>query len=68
MKPTEKSAPKLLNDAVDGLAQASGACSQLIHTRQDPRFMLMRKTIEMVSDICKQQATYAASIVTGVRH
>jgi len=64
---TEKSAPVLLNGIIEGLTQATGACSQLIHAHQDPRFMMLRETLESARDICKQQATFAATKITRIR-
>lgn len=63
---TEKTPAKLLNDLIGGLSQASGACSQLVHMRQDPRFMLLRKTIDSASSVCKAHAQFSATKLNRV--
>lgn len=43
---------QMLKDLMDGLTQASGSASQMIHMLQDPRFIPMRDTIDMVKAGC----------------
>lgn len=45
-----KSQVKCLNEISEALAQASGACSQLIHHLQDPRFIILRDTIDLTRE------------------
>jgi len=63
----EQSAPKLLNQAIDGLKQASGGCSQLLHTRTDPRWLVLRQAIDLTTDGLIGLATFAASQITGIK-
>lgn len=64
---TDKSPARLLNEMIGGLAQSTGGCSQLLHMRQDPRWMMMRKVIESASDVCKQHATISAQKLNGFK-
>lgn len=43
---------QLLSELMQGLTEASGSASQLIHLLQDPRFIPMRDTIDMVKAGC----------------
>lgn len=63
---TENSAPKLLNQAIEGLKQASGGCSQLIHTRHDPRWITLRQAIDLSIEGLTGLATIAANQITGI--
>lgn len=59
---------RLFTDALAGLDQASGACSQLIHQHGgDPRWMIMRDAVEMIKDECRRQASVSAMISLAVR-
>ncbi len=59
---------KLFTDAIEGLDQATGACSQLVHLHGgDPRWMIMRDAVDMVKDECRRQAKISASISVAVR-
>lgn len=60
----EQTAPQLLNQMIDGLKQASGGCSQLIHTRQDPRFLVLRQAIDLAVEGIIGLATFEASRTT----
>lgn len=53
--------PKLLKDLCDSLTQASGAASQLTHTMQDPRWMILREAIDLTKEMVIHQITFAAS-------
>lgn len=55
------SPPKLLNNIVDGLSQAIGASSQIVHMHQDPRWMAIRETLEIAKKGCTNYATFAAT-------
>lgn len=52
--------PKLLNELIEGLTQAIGACSQLTHTMQDPRWMTMREMVELAREGATLTATFEA--------
>jgi len=41
----------LIKEFIEGLGQASGAASQMIHMHQDPRWMIMRDLLESVRDV-----------------
>lgn len=43
---------QLLSEFMAGLTDASGSASQLIHLLQDPRFIPMRDTLDMVKAGC----------------
>lgn len=47
-----KNEAEILRDMMDGLTQASGSASQLIHLLQDPRFIPMRDVLDMVKAGC----------------
>jgi len=59
--------PKILNGLIEGLAQASGGCSQLIHLHSDPRFMNLRWAIDQARQACISVATYEARKITRVK-
>jgi hypothetical protein len=60
-------APKILNNLIDGLKQASGGCSQLIHGRQDMGWLVLRQAIDLATEGCISVATFQATKVTAVR-
>lgn len=63
MKIAVSEQPKILNDMLEGLGQAIGACSQLIHFLQDPRFILLRDFLDLAHEGITEQATlYAGSL------
>lgn len=47
----EKTETQLLVEFMDGLSDAIGATSQLIHHRRDPRYMFLRETLSKVKDL-----------------
>ncbi len=63
-----KSQSRILNEMVDGITQAAGACSQLIHTMQDPRWMTIREMLELTKEGMVASATYAAKKINVVKH
>lgn len=62
-----KSSAKTLNEIVEGLTQAHGAVSQLIHLHQDPRWFVVRDAIALTKEGCIHVATFAATKFTPVR-
>lgn len=46
-----KTETQLLTEFMDGIGQAIGASSQLIHHRRDPRFMYLREALSKVRDL-----------------
>lgn len=50
----------LLRELIESLKQAEGACSQLIHQLQDPRFVFMRDAINVTTSGCLKLATFEA--------
>lgn len=61
---TQSEQPKILNTMIESLAQASGGCSQLVHARQDPRFINMRWMVDRARDACIQVAQFEAGKIT----
>ncbi len=59
--------PRLLNDLIESLGQASGATSQLIHMHQDPRWMMIRDALDLAREGCIGLATFQARKVTPVK-
>jgi L-cysteine desulfidase len=53
--------PKILKDLCDALTQASGAASQLTHTMQDPRWMMIRESIDLTKEGVINVITFQAS-------
>lgn len=49
---TDKNPYQILHELIDGLTQASGGASQLIHQHQDPRLMMVREAIELTKSGC----------------
>lgn len=45
-----KAQVKCLNEVAEALSQASGACSQLIHHFQDPRFIILRDVVDLARE------------------
>lgn len=60
------SQPVLLNDLVEALNQANGGASQLLHAMQDPRWMIIRDSIELVKHGALQVATFNVSKITAI--
>lgn len=61
---TDKTAPQLLNELVESITQAAGACSQLIHVHQDPRWMTIREMLDLFKEGIVGAATFQASKVS----
>lgn len=59
--------PRILNELVESLGQAAGAAGQLIHTMSDPRWMVIRESLDLAKEGVLKVATFAASKVTAVR-
>ena len=58
---TVKPRPALLmGDMIDGLTQATGACSQLIHLLQAPQFIFIREMLDGAKHATTMMATYEA--------
>lgn len=47
---TQKSEQLLLKELIDGLTQASGAASILIHMQQNPRFIPLREALNLAKE------------------
>ncbi len=60
-------AAQVLGELIGGLDQAVGGCSHLIHQRTDPRWMMLRDTLEQANDVCKAQAQLAGQAAGKVR-
>lgn len=41
---------EILREMVEGITQASGASSQLIHALHDPRFMTIRQALDLMKE------------------
>lgn len=54
--------PRLLNDLVASLNQASGAAGQIIHLHQDPRWMMIREALDIAKEGVMQVATVATRL------
>lgn len=59
--------PKILKDLCDSLTQAAGAASQLTHSMQDPRWMLIRESLDLTKEGVIQVITFEASKSIAVR-
>jgi hypothetical protein len=46
----ERTQPEMLKEMVESLSQAEGAASQLIHMLQDPRFMVIRESLQLAKE------------------
>lgn len=57
--------PRLLSELLEGITQAEGACSQLIHAMQDPRFMVMRHALELTKEGIIEVATFNARLTSA---
>lgn len=55
-EPTVRNKSQLLTDILDGLTQANGGCSQLMHSLRDPRWMMVREQIDRTKTVI---GTYA---------
>lgn len=56
-KQTLNDGPKLLQDLVESLGQAEGACSQLIHHLQHPGFIVVRQLVTITKENTLKTAT-----------
>lgn len=63
----KKSQHKLCNDICEGLNQAIGATSQLIHARRDMRYLIMREALTLVRDCILKKITCDATKTVIVR-
>jgi len=59
--------PRILNELIEGLRQASGGCSQLTHALGDPRWMMIRECVDLTQEGVLSLATFAASKVSTVK-
>lgn len=55
-QPSVRNKSTLLTDILDGLTQANGGASQLMHSLRDPRWMMLREQIEQTKTVI---GTYA---------
>lgn len=64
----ERTQPQMLQQLIEGLTQAEGACSQIIHQHEDPRWMMIRQALSLTKEGCFLRATFEAkkTIVTSV--
>lgn len=55
--------PTLLKDLMESLGQAEGGCSQMVHTMNDPRWIILREAINETKCLCLRLAeVYARGI------
>lgn len=59
----EVSVTHLLVEMIEGLRQAEGACSQLIHSHQDFRWSIIRESIELTKEGVSHVATMPTQII-----
>lgn len=59
--------PILLKDISESLSQAIGGASQLTHAMQDPRWLVIRQSLELMQEGVMTLATFEAKKVTMVR-
>lgn len=59
--------PRLLNQLIESLGQASGAASQILHMHQDPRWMMIRDALDLAKEGTMSIATTAVKQITAVR-
>lgn len=59
--------PRLLNQLIESLGQASGAASQLLHLHQDPRWLMIRDALDLAKEGTMAVATVAARQISTVR-
>ncbi len=57
----ERSPARVLNEAIDGLSQAIGAASQMIHHHSEPRFLAIRDALELTKEGMTHLATMAVT-------
>ncbi len=62
-----KDEPRLLRELVESLQQASGGAGQLIHALTDPRWIVIRETIDKMKEGVISLASIHASKVTTVK-
>lgn len=55
-EPVARNKSQLLTDILDGLTQANGGASQLMHSLRDPRWMMLREQIDRTKTVI---GTYA---------
>jgi len=54
---------QLLNELIDGIIQAEGAASQLIHTGGNPRFwMIIRDALDLTKEGCIAMSPHNALV------
>lgn len=53
-----KTQQETLKELVEALGQAAGACSQLIHQQQNPKFILIRDAVELMKEGVLGLATF----------
>lgn len=56
-KSNGRTQPMLVGDMIEGLIQASNACSVMVHHLQDPRFMDIRSTLDLTVGMARTLAT-----------
>lgn len=61
------SQPLLLNQLIEALNQAAGGASQLIHGMQDPRWMVIRDSVELTKEGVLEIATFAAQKISTIK-
>jgi hypothetical protein len=59
--------PAILNSMIEALGQASGGCSQLLHHKKDPRWLIMRNGIDLARDAAINMATFQAQKITAIK-
>ena len=58
----ERTQPQILGELINALSQASGGASVLIHLLQDPRFIIIRDTLDLVKEGCIELAPQALKV------
>lgn len=56
--------PRLLNQLIEALGQASGAAGQIIHQHQDPRWFMVRDMLDLAKEDATTRATFAAAKIS----
>lgn len=60
--------PKLLNQLIESIGQAEGACSQLIYQMdRDPRWLVIRESLELAKEGVTQLATFQVSQISKAK-
>lgn len=59
--------PRMLNEILEGLKQASGAASQLIHQTQDARWFVIRDCLTLAQEGITEVATFQARQISTVK-